>query len=93
MLELFSNCHNLVKLSGEIISCNMIYYLVSKLVIKYFCFLGVKIRYYQAPIPQLFGSLIQRVLTWKITEPQNISFSNFNCLHIEGERSDQASHI
>ena len=78
MLELFSNCHNLVKLSGEIISSFIIYYLASKLVIRYFCFL-VKIRYYQAPIPQLFESLIQRVLTWKITEQQNISFSNFNC--------------
>ena len=79
MLELFSNCHNLVKLSGEIIELVSLYiiFIVPQLIFQFFY--RLKSVYYKGPIPKLFESLIQRVLTWKITEQQNISFSNFNC--------------
>ena len=80
MLELFSNCHNLVKLSGEIIELVSLYiiFIVPQLIFHFFYRLK-SVFFYKGPIPQLFESLIQRVLTWKITEQQNISFSNFNC--------------
>lgn len=76
MLELFSNCHNLGKLSGKIIQLTT--FSINNQIILCF-FYRLKSVNSKGPIPPLFYSLIQRVLTWKITEQQNISFSNFNC--------------